>query len=76
MKLICPTYSFRGAMFAVVVDTLTAMSWLVTIFTLGWIGKDWSYKLTLYQFGHPWNVVYDANYEEEPEQESEDTVEE
>jgi len=63
VKIVCNNYSFRGALFAMVMSLAKTISWFITIITLGWIGKDWALEICYYELGHPWSFVYDDNIE-------------
>lgn len=51
-------YSFVGALFAITMNLATALSYVVTIITFGWVGRRWPLRLALFSLDHPYNVVY------------------
>jgi hypothetical protein len=58
MNIIYPGYSFRGALFAIFTGIAVVACWIVTLLTLGWVGRYWSIRVHYYTLGHRYNVVY------------------
>jgi len=63
-------YSFLGAFFAMMMSIATALSYVVTIITFGWLGRKWPLSLALFSLNHPYDVVYKGGVDAESDNES------